>query len=117
MKSRKSNSNSDSDSNGNSAIWTKEVSSVQVIYSTQEYKRNNGYGSDDDVTYINQNELQSLKKNARRKRNVLRNVEKYTSRSVSVQKEEKFLRTIYRVKQPTIRWRACNGEKFKDWKR
>ena len=58
------------------------------MYITQEHTRNNGYGSDKDVTHIDPDELQSFKK----EENVSNNVEKYTPRSVLVQEEEKFQR-------------------------
>ena len=32
------------------------------MYITLEYKRNNGYGCEDDVTHIDPDELRSLKK-------------------------------------------------------
>ena len=91
MKSRKYQSNSDSESNGNSVTWTKELNSIQIMYCTQEYKWNNGSGSEDDLTHINPDELISLKNKCKKEEEPLkRDVEEYTSHSVSVRKEEKF---------------------------
>ena len=62
-KTCKSNTNSDSKSDGKDAVvWTKGLNSVQQMYITLEYKRNNGYGCEDDVTHIDPDELRSLKK-------------------------------------------------------
>ena len=71
-KSRKS-SDSDSESDGyNTVEWTKGLTTVQQMYISQEYKRNNGYESDDDVNHIEPDVLSSLKKKCKMQQKKLR---------------------------------------------
>ena len=66
-KTRKSTTDSDSESDVIEARdWTNVLSSVQQMYITLEYKRNNGYRSDNNVTHINPDEFQFLKKRCKK---------------------------------------------------
>ena len=58
-------SNSESDGNG-APDWTKGLNFIQQMYITREFKKNNGYKSEDQTTHVNLDELDSLKKKCRK---------------------------------------------------
>ena len=71
-KSRKS-ADSDSESDGDNTVeWTKGLTTVQQMYISQEYKRNMGYESDDNVNHIEPDELSALKKKCKKQEKKLK---------------------------------------------
>ena len=52
--------------------WTRGLNYVRQMYISQEYKRNNGCKSDNNVTNIEPNELSALKKKCKKQEKNLR---------------------------------------------
>ena len=72
-KSRKSHTDSGSESDGKDTVdWINGLNYIQQIYITQKYKRNNGYGSDNDVIHMNPDEINYLKEKCKKKEKKLK---------------------------------------------
>ena len=57
---------SDSDSEKGSSGWKKGISTVHQMYIATQYRQDNGMDSDEEVTSIDRDSLQSLQKKARK---------------------------------------------------
>ena len=63
---------SDSDSASSTADWKKGVNSLQQMYIAQQYRQNNGLDSEEDVNSIDDDQLKSLKKKAKKAEKTLK---------------------------------------------
>ena len=66
VKSHALKEESDSDSKSVAADWKKGVNQVQQMYMAQQYRQNNGLDSEEDVSSIDDDQLKSLKKKAKK---------------------------------------------------
>ena len=71
--SRNAKAESDSESNSNGPDWTQGLNFVQQMFIAQEFKTNNSYDSEDAVTHIDPDKLDSLQKKCKKLEKQLKN--------------------------------------------